>query len=107
MTNSMTRSILGRMFLLSVVVAAPLAMGGQESAPVVPTQVAPVAQAPAADGAAVEREPDAAATLAWIHKSWDVLSRSMTDCHSLVDVKVTTNPVLYVRGEKRPCALCL
>jgi len=42
---------------------------------------------------------DAAATLAYIHKSWDELSRSMTDCHSLVDVKVTTNPVLYVPAE--------
>ena len=81
------------MFLLSVVVAAPGVMGGQESA------LAPVAQTPAADGVAVEREPDAAATLAWIHKSWDVLSRSMTDCHSLVDVKVTTNPVLYVPAD--------
>ncbi len=40
-------------------------------------------------------QPDPAATLAWIHKSWDVLSRSMTECHSLVDVKVTSNPVLY------------
>src|SRR5271165_3449453 len=39
--------------------------------------------------------PDAGATLAYIHKSWDELSRSMTDCHSLVDVKVTSNPVLY------------
>jgi alpha,alpha-trehalase len=43
--------------------------------------------------------PDAAATLGYIHKSWDELSRSMTDCHSLVDVKVTSNPVLYVPTE--------
>jgi alpha,alpha-trehalase len=43
--------------------------------------------------------PDAAATLAYIHKTWDELSRSMTDCHSLVDVKVTSNPVLYVPAE--------
>jgi alpha,alpha-trehalase len=47
-------------------------------------------------GAAV---PDAGATLNYIHGSWDVLSRSMTDCHSLVDVKVTTNPVLYVPAD--------
>jgi len=40
--------------------------------------------------------PDPAATLAYIHQSWDQLSRSMTDCHSLVDVKVTSNPVLYL-----------
>jgi alpha,alpha-trehalase len=43
--------------------------------------------------------PDAAATLAYIHKNWDVLSRSMTECHSLVDVKVASNPVLYVPAE--------
>ena len=41
--------------------------------------------------------PDAAATLTYIHKSWDDLSRSMTDCHSLVDVKVASNPVLIRR----------
>ena len=43
--------------------------------------------------------PDAAATLDYIHKTWDVLSRSMTDCHSLVDIKVTTHPVLYLPAE--------
>jgi len=43
--------------------------------------------------------PDAAATLAYIHTSWDELSRSMMDCHSLVDVKVTSHPVLYVPAE--------
>jgi alpha,alpha-trehalase len=56
------------------------------------------AQEPAAGTAGT---PDAAATLAYIHKSWDELSRSMTDCHSLVDVKVTTNPVLYVPADLR------
>jgi alpha,alpha-trehalase len=40
--------------------------------------------------------PDPDATLAYIHQSWDQLSRSMTDCHSLVDIKVTSNPVLYL-----------
>jgi alpha,alpha-trehalase len=43
--------------------------------------------------------PDSAATIDYIHKSWDELSRSMTNCHSLVDVKVTTNPVLYIPAE--------
>ena len=42
-----------------------------------------------------QANPDPAATLAYIHQSWDQLSRSMTECHSLVDVKVTSNPVLY------------
>jgi alpha,alpha-trehalase len=42
---------------------------------------------------------DPAATLKYIHEGWDELSRSMTDCHSLVDVKVTTAPVLYMPAE--------
>ncbi len=40
--------------------------------------------------------PDPAATRAYIHTTWDTLTRSMTDCHSLVDLKVTTHPVLYL-----------
>jgi alpha,alpha-trehalase len=34
--------------------------------------------------------------LAYIDKSWNELSRSMTDCKSLVDPKVTTPPILYL-----------
>jgi alpha,alpha-trehalase len=34
--------------------------------------------------------------LAYIDESWNSLSRSMTDCKSLVDPKVTTAPVLYL-----------
>jgi alpha,alpha-trehalase len=33
---------------------------------------------------------------AYIHKGWDSLSRSMSECQSLVDPKVTTPPVLYL-----------
>ncbi|HEY6491124.1 MAG TPA: trehalase family glycosidase [Terracidiphilus sp.] len=43
--------------------------------------------------------PDPAATLAYIHATWDTLMRSMTDCHSLVDIKVTSNPILYMPAE--------
>ena len=32
----------------------------------------------------------------YIHQSWDFLSRSMTDCKSLRDAKVTTAPILYL-----------
>src|SRR5271163_1331474 len=58
-----------------------------------------VAQETPAEAAPVSGVPDPAATLAYIHRTWDELSRSMTDCHSLVDVKVTTNPVLYLPAE--------
>jgi alpha,alpha-trehalase len=34
--------------------------------------------------------------LAYIDSGWNTLSRSMTDCKSLVDPKVTTAPVLYL-----------
>jgi alpha,alpha-trehalase len=44
-----------------------------------------------------EAEADAnAKILAYIDGGWDTLSRSMTDCRSLVDPKVTTAPVLYL-----------
>jgi len=44
-------------------------------------------------------EPNSEATLQYIHGAWDTLTRSMTDCHSLVDIKVTANPVLYLPAE--------
>ena len=40
--------------------------------------------------------PDAQTTLRYIHASWDALTRSMSDCASLKDVKVTEAPVLYL-----------
>ena len=44
--------------------------------------------------------------LTYIDHSWDTLSRSMTDCNSLVDIKVTTQPVLYLpAGMPTPPAL--
>ena len=48
--------------------------------------------------------PNPEATLNYIHNAWDTLTRSMTDCHSLVDVKVTVNPVLYMPAETPPPA---
>jgi alpha,alpha-trehalase len=56
------------------------------------------AQAPDV-GAAPNPVPNPEATLSYIHGAWDTLTRSMTDCHSLVDIKITANPVLYVPAE--------
>ena len=39
---------------------------------------------------------DAQSTLAYIHASWDALTRSVSDCASLQDVKVKGEPVLYL-----------
>src|ERR1700722_9739094 len=42
----------------------------------------------------------------YIHASWDSLSRSMSDCKSVVDPKVTTVPVLYLpAGMRTPPAV--
>src|SRR5215469_7152918 len=43
--------------------------------------------------------PNPQTTLTYIHAAWDTLTRSMTDCHSLVDIKITTNPILYMPAE--------
>ena len=42
----------------------------------------------------------------YIHQSWDSLQRSMTDCNSLVDPKLTTTPILYLpAGEHIPSSV--
>ncbi len=55
--------------------------------------------APAATATDARPSPDPKATLAYIHGAWDTLTRSMTDCHSLVDIKVNDNPILYMPSE--------
>jgi alpha,alpha-trehalase len=47
------------------------------------------AQSPALDDSQAK-------VLAYISNGWDTLSRSMSDCKSVVDIKVTTAPVLYL-----------
>jgi alpha,alpha-trehalase len=54
-----------------------------------------VAQAPDV-GVAPHPKPNPVATLSYIHSAWDTLTRSTTDCHSLVDIKVNANPVPYL-----------
>src|SRR5665213_394358 len=51
------------------------------------------AQTPSTDAASSVK------ILSYIHTSWDTLSRSMTDCKSLVDPKVTTAPILYLPAD--------
>src|SRR3954468_13060886 len=43
--------------------------------------------------------PNSEATLTYIHAAWDTLTRSMTDCHSLVDIKISDNPILYIPAD--------
>src|SRR5271170_4555403 len=44
--------------------------------------------------------PPSTSILDYIHASWDTLSRSMTDCHSLVDPKLNGAPsVLYLPAD--------
>jgi alpha,alpha-trehalase len=63
-----------------------------------PAQDASNAQSPGT-APAPAHAPDPAATLEYIHGAWDTLTRSMTDCHSLVDIKVAANPILYLPAE--------
>jgi alpha,alpha-trehalase len=44
-------------------------------------------------------QPSPGATLNYIHGAWETLTRSVADCHSLVDVKVTAEPVLYLPAD--------
>jgi len=48
-------------------------------------------------------QPNPVATLQYIHGAWDTLTRSLTptppDCHSMVDIKVVAEPVLYLPAE--------
>jgi alpha,alpha-trehalase len=48
-------------------------------------------------GLPAETHPEA--TLQYIHDSWNSLTRSVADCHSLVDTKVTEAPVLYLPAD--------
>jgi alpha,alpha-trehalase len=57
------------------------------------TWTAASAQAPATGVA------DSSPTLRYIQAAWDTLTRSMTDCHSLVDIKVDAKPVLYLPAD--------
>jgi alpha,alpha-trehalase len=43
--------------------------------------------------------PDSAKTLAYIHKAWPTLTRSLADCSALADSKVSTHPVLYLPAD--------
>ena len=55
--------------------------------------LAATAQAPATPDPAAVTRPD---LRSYIHTGWDRLSRSMADCKSLADSKVTNGPVLYL-----------
>ena len=49
--------------------------------------------------AATGAQPDSAKTRAYIDQAWTTLTRSMDDCASLADPKMTTRPVLYVPAQ--------
>jgi len=68
------------------------------SATVVPSNVQ-AQDVGAGSNAVPTPEPNPDATLAYIHGTWDTLTRSLTDCHSLVDTKVTVSPVVYMPAD--------
>jgi alpha,alpha-trehalase len=55
-----------------------------------------------------QREVPPSDILTYISQGWDTLSRSMTDCKSLIDPKITTAPILYLpAGMSVPPAVAL
>jgi alpha,alpha-trehalase len=80
------------------------ALLGPTAAPLLPAQVQTHTQTqapPAGPGAqaVLPPPPQTQSIDAYIHQSWDSLSRSMSNCQSLVDPKVTTVPVLYLPAD--------
>ena len=69
-----------------------LAFASITAAPAQTHPSAPSVPAPAA-------APESAGILQYIQSTWTKLTRSMTDCGSLADVKVTATPVLYLPAE--------
>ena len=49
-----------------------------------------------ASPAAHAQQPADVSIASYIHAGWDTLSRSMSECKSVVDSKVTTAPILYL-----------
>lgn len=56
---------------------------------------------------ALSQQPAASPDInTYIHQSWDKLSRSMNECASVVDPKLTTTPVIYLpAGEPAPASV--
>ncbi len=81
--------------IVAAVLAIPMLAGaqtapGSQGVPSAPRQTGPV-QMPIGQ---------------YMHEAWDTLSRSMVDCKSLRDVKVTTRPILYLPvGLAEPAAV--
>src|SRR5437879_12949661 len=55
-----------------------------------------LAQAPAAQLATPSQAPGLRPILTYIDSAWDTLSRSMTDCQSVVDPKLKVAPLVYL-----------
>ncbi len=58
--------------------------------------IAASAQPAAAPPPAAVSADDSQSIRAYIRNGWETLARSMSDCNSVVDIKVTTAPVLYL-----------
>jgi alpha,alpha-trehalase len=74
-------------------------MLGAACAPGRAQTAAPAAQAPSQQEGVPSKPQGTVNIDQYMHRAWDTLSRSMTDCHSLIDPKLTTRPVLYVPAE--------
>ena len=65
-----------------------------------------LAQAPAAQPATPSQAPGLKPILTYIDSAWDTLTRSMTDCQSVVDPKLKVAPLVYLpEGFAEPAAV--
>ena len=84
-------SLLGTAQILVLLASSCLPSSAQTAAPAV--QAHPTSQG-------VPSKPQGAVSIdQYMHQAWDTLSRSMSDCHSLIDPKLTTRPVLYIPAD--------
>ena len=81
----------GRWLVVGLGLGLGLGMAGGLEA-----QAPAAAPAPAAGDGSAAPAADDAKVMSYIHGGWDTLSRSMSECKSVVDTKVTTAPVLYL-----------
>jgi alpha,alpha-trehalase len=98
-SGSMKSSVAPNILLRTSTIALLLGIACLRGQAQTPASQAPSTAAPAAAEGVPSKPAGTVNIDQYMHKAWDTLSRSMTDCHSLIDPKLTTRPVLYVPAE--------
>ncbi|HEY4049939.1 MAG TPA: trehalase family glycosidase [Acidobacteriaceae bacterium] len=94
------------LFLLALFPLPPLAAQGVSAPPATQAQPPSATTKQARKAVAVPGATSGETIDEYIHRSWNTLSRSMSECKSLVDPKVKAPPVLYLpAGAPAPAEL--